>query len=100
MYLLDKLRSKPAAGETATAEAPVETPTPVVGATPAEDPEIQRRTEPEIAAVDEKGDQAADEPDLKDIKEFPDLDAQLGVQKVEAVTLTWTKKTLACLLCL
>jgi hypothetical protein len=37
---------------------------------------------------------------IEDDKEeiVPDQDAQVGVQKIEAVTLVWTKKSLAALL--
>lgn len=36
--------------------------------------------------------------ELKDKIETPTPDAQLGVQKIEAITLAWTKKSLAALL--
>lgn len=44
--------------------------------------------------------QADDDPE-KGLEEFkPDPSAQAGVQKVQAITLSWTKTSLAFLLCL
>ena len=78
-------------GEGAQAQAPPPT--------LANDLEIQAASQ--ANTVDEKGnpvnvdDNAAD---LKQEQELPDLDAQRGVQKVEAVTLSWTRKSLAAML--
>lgn len=69
----------------------------------AHDEEAEIRHSPvEITAVNEKATNSpADaDGDLKPDHELPDLDAQLGVQKMEGITLSWSKKTLACLLVL
>lgn len=69
----------------------------------AEDLEIQAAPQT-TTTVNEKGEQVEVGPaddnaaDLKEDKELPDLDAQFGVQKVEAITLSWNKKSLAGLL--
>lgn len=63
-----------------------------------EDVEIQQVANARTA---EKTDTAVDanvEKDPKDEIETPTHDAQLGVQKIEAITLAWTKKSLAALL--
>lgn len=85
---LNKIR--PSKGEESEPQAPAAT----------DDLEIQRA--PETTAVDEKNPNGADaaDGDLKPDLELPDAEAQRGVQKIEAVTLTWTKKSLAALLCL
>lgn len=91
MSFLNKFRSKQAAGEPEAAPAH----------DAAADPEIQPVSETTnvgekgavVGTVDENGDLKAD-------KELPDLDMQFGVQKVEAVTLSWTRTSLACLLVL
>ena len=82
-------------------EAEAETATePIPAPSGAQDLEIQAAA-PEITAVNEKGAEGGpDDNDLKQEMELPDLDAQRGVQKVEAVTLSWNKKSLACLLIL
>lgn len=71
--------------------------------TNAEDLEIQRDNGDAVAMTEQKtavgADDNADE-DLKDEVERPDADAQFGVQKVQAITLAWTKKSLAALLIL
>jgi hypothetical protein len=62
-----------------------------------DDLEIQRA--PETTVVNEKNpDGTAADGDLKPDLELPEASAQRGVQKIEAVTLTWTKKELAALL--
>ncbi|KAK5046119.1 hypothetical protein LTR84_008576 [Exophiala bonariae] len=65
-----------------------------------EDVEIQNVTNDntteeknDATAIDDHGDT-----DLKDEIEAPTQDAQLGVQKIEAITLAWTKRSLAALL--
>src|SRR4051794_28425554 len=65
-----------------------------------EDVEIQKVTNSNTTeekndetAIDDNGDR-----DLKDEIETPTQTAQLGVQKIEAITLAWTKKSLAALL--
>lgn len=59
-----------------------------------EDVEIQSGTN---AIAPGEGNNAVDT-ELKDKIETPTPDAQLGVQKIEAITLAWTKKSLAALL--
>lgn len=64
-----------------------------------EDVEIQKVAEARTA--EEETDTAVNanvEKDPKDEIETPTHDAQLGVQKIEAITLAWTKKSLAALL--
>lgn len=84
MSFLNKLR--PGKGEEPQA-APATT----------DDLEIQRA--PETTVVNEKNpDGTTADGDLKPDLELPEASAQRGVQKIEAVTLTWTKKELAALL--
>lgn len=65
--------------------------------------EVETNAPVSIANLDsEKGnavETSAEPEDLKDFpNEVPDFEAQHGVQKIEAVTLSWTKASLAALL--
>ncbi|KAK0113637.1 hypothetical protein ONS95_013883 [Cadophora gregata] len=60
--------------------------------------DIETSPAPEIASDDKKA--GANFADYQTKEELPTEDAQPGVQKIEAVTLAWTKKSLAGLLCL
>lgn len=96
MSFLNKLRS-------GKSEEPNTVPPVPTATTNAEDLEIQRDNGDVVAMTEQKTAVAADDnadEDLKDEVERPDADAQLGVQKVQAITLAWTKKSLAALLIL
>ena len=83
MAIVDKLR-----GRQATAEPEI----PSQG-----NGDIETQAKSDAIATDNKQ-VATDFADYQTKEELPTQDAQPGVQKIEAVTLAWTKKSLAALL--
>ena len=87
MAIMDKLRGRQTNGE----PEPTSNVTNVNG-------DIETQGAPEITSDSKVG--GANFADYQTKEELPTEDAQPGVQKIEAVTLAWTKKSLAALLCL
>merc|ERR1711939_1189717 len=87
MAIMDKLRGRQTNGE----PEPTSNVTNVNG-------DIETQGAPEITSDSKEG--GANFADYQTKEELPTEDAQPGVQKIEAVTLAWTKKSLAALLCL
>lgn len=87
MANMDKLRGRQTTGE----PEPTSNVTNVNG-------DIETQAAPEITSDGKET--GANFADYQTKEELPTEDAQPGVQKIEAVTLAWTKKSLAALLCL
>ncbi|CZT10869.1 probable transporter (major facilitator superfamily) [Rhynchosporium agropyri] len=84
MAMMDKFKGHQAAGE------------PQVTPNSSHDIETQANTD---AITSDNKQAAADLSDYQTKEELPTEDAQAGVQQIEAVTLAWTKRSLAALLC-
>ena len=67
--------------------------------TPASDVEASSAIE-KIASVNQMNTEADDDASKPPETSRPDASAQAGVQKVQAITLSWTRVSLAALLCL
>ncbi|CZT44506.1 probable transporter (major facilitator superfamily) [Rhynchosporium secalis] len=84
MAIMDKFKGRQAAGESQV--------------TPNSSHDIETQATTDAITSDNKQ-AAADLSDYQTKEELPTEDAQAGVQQIEAVTLAWTKKSLAALLC-
>lgn len=83
MAIMDKLRGRQATGESQVASNVND--------------DIETQANADAIASDNKQ-VDVDLSDYQTKEEMPTADAQPGVQKIEAVTLAWTKKSLAALL--